>query len=113
MRKTINLVVSKTSINMSIISFYKDFPDELICKLHFKKHRDEKGVICKKCACTNHHYWKQDSWQYECKSCSFRTTLRSGTVMHKSKLSYSYCYTAMHLLIATKKSFQLKKFSVN
>ena len=66
------------------------------------------GIICKKCACTN-HYWKQDRWQYECKSCGFRTTLRSGTVMHKSKLSYSYWYIAMHLLTATKKSFSAKE----
>ena len=93
---------------MGLLSFYKDFPDEQSCKLHFKKFRDSAGVTCKKCGGST-HYWKQDKWQYECKHCRFRTTLRSGTVMHGSKLSFQYWYIAIHLLSATKKSFSAKE----
>jgi hypothetical protein len=93
---------------MSILDFYSTYPDELSCKLHFKTLRDSQGVTCVKCSSTR-HYWKKDKWQYECKVCKHRTTLRSGTVMQASKLSYQYWYIAMHLLSATKKSFSAKE----
>lgn len=93
---------------MAILDFYKDYPDENSCKLKFKEIRDNEGVICKKCG-NKEHYWKQDKWSYECKKCRFRTSLRSGTVMHSSKLSFQYWFIAMHLLTSTKKSFSAKE----
>ena len=69
---------------MSLIDFVKTYPDELSCKQKLKEYREEVGVVCSKCG-GKEHYWKRDKEQYECKSCKTRTTLRSGTVMHKSK----------------------------
>ena len=93
---------------MNLIDFVSAFPDEESCKAKFKEYRETVGVVCKKC---NHekHYWKSDKEQYECKHCGFRTTLKSGTVMHKSKLSYRYWFIVMHLLTSTKKSFSAKE----
>lgn len=93
---------------MSIIDFIKEFPDEQSCKLKFKQYREHVGVVCAKCGGTQ-HYWKRDKEQYECKACKTRTTLRSGTVMHNSKLPYRYWFVAMHLLSSTKKSFSAKE----
>ena len=96
---------------MNLLNFIKQFPDEDSCRLKFKSIRDEEGVICARCGSTE-HYWKKDKWQYECKKCKTRTTLRSGTVMHGSKLPFRYWFVAMHLLTSTKKSFsalELKK----
>lgn len=93
---------------MSIIDYYKHYPDEESCKLKFKAVRDKEGVTCKKCGCLE-HYWKQDKWSYECKKCRFRTSLRSGTIMQSSKLPFQYWFIAMHLLTATKKSFSAKE----
>ena len=93
---------------MKLIEFNKSFPDEESCKRHFKVYRDQMGVVCKKCGSTD-HYWKQDKWQYECKKCKFRTTLRSGTVMQSSKLPFQDWYIAMHLITSTKKSFSAKE----
>jgi len=93
---------------MRILDFYKEYPDELSCKLKFKAIRDKEGVTCKKCGGTD-HYWKKDKWSYECKKCKFRTSLRSGTVMQSSKLSFQYWFIAMHLITATKKSFSAKE----
>jgi transposase-like protein len=93
---------------MNILDFYKEYPDELSCKLKFKAIRDKEGVICKKCN-SKDHYWKNDKWSYECKQCKYRTSLRSGTVMQSSKLPYQYWFIAMHLLTATKKSFSAKE----
>lgn len=93
---------------MNLIEFITDYPDEASCKTKFKVYRDEVGVCCAKCSGTD-HYWKQDKEQYECKNCKTRTTLRSGTVMHKSKLPYRHWFLAMHLLTSTKKSFSAKE----
>ena len=46
---------------------------------------------------------------YECSLCGFRTSLKRGTVMHKSKLSFRYWLLAFHLITATKKVFSTKE----
>ncbi len=93
---------------MNLLNFIEQFPDELSCKSKFKEYRDHVGVICSKCG-SKDHYWKKDKEQYECKQCRTRTTLKSGTVMHKSKLPYRYWFITMHLLTSTKKSFSSKE----
>lgn len=89
---------------MSLLTFIDRFPDEESCKAEFKLIRDREGIVCKKCGHTE-HYWLKNKDSYECKSCHRRISLRSGTVMHKSQLSYRYWFIAMHLLTSTKKSF--------
>ena len=89
---------------MNLLNFINKFPDEESCMLKFKSIRESEGVICAKCG-SKEHYWKNDKCQFECKKCKRRTTLRSGTVMHGSKLPFRYWFIAMHLLTSTKKSF--------
>lgn len=88
---------------MKLSEFFEQYRDEASCRLKFKLIREQEGVICKKCRGTD-HYWQQSIWQYECKRCKFRTTLRSGTVLEGSKLPYRYWLTAMAFLTSTKKS---------
>jgi len=92
---------------MKILDFYKQFPDEDSCKDLFIKQRLKEGIKCSKCKGTE-HYWKKNREQWECKKCHFRTTIKSGTVMHNSKLPYQYWFVAMHLLTCTVKSFSSK-----
>lgn len=89
---------------MNLLNFIVHYPDEDSCKKKLKSIRDKEGVVCSHCG-SKEHYWKSDKWQYECKSCKTRTTLKSGTVMHGSQLPLRYWFVAMHLLTATKKSF--------
>jgi transposase-like protein len=89
---------------VNLIKFIDQFPDETACKLKFKAIRDQEGVVCRKCGGTD-HYWLGTIWQYQCKHCKARTTLRSGTVMQSSNLPYKYWFIAIHLLTATKKTF--------
>ena len=93
---------------MNIFSFTANFGDEESCRLHFKTERDEQGVTCKRCQGTD-HYWLKNKWSYQCKSCKFRTSLRSGTVMESSKLSFLIWYKAMFLMTTTKKGFSSKE----
>jgi len=93
---------------MTLIDFIKEYPDEVSCKVKFKQYREHIGVVCPKCGGQD-HYWKRDKDSYECKHCQYRQSLRSNTVMHKSKLPYRYWFIAMHLLTSTKKSFSAKE----
>ena len=89
---------------MNILNFAIEFPDEATCLQKFKEQRDQVGVVCRHCNCTE-HYWLKNKQAYECKNCHSRQTLRSGTVMQHSNLPFSYWFAAMYLLTATKGSF--------
>ena len=93
---------------MNLLKFSTLFPDEQSCRAKIKELRDKCGVVCAKCGCQR-HYWKKDREMYECTSCGFRTSLKSGTVMHKSRLPYRYRLMAFHLVTATKKGFSTKE----
>lgn len=89
--------------NMRLLEFYTSFPTEESCKKDFKLMREKVGITCKVCGgCA--HYWLKSKEMYQCKlnSCRFRTSLKSGTVMENSKLSFHIWYKAMHLITATK-----------
>ena len=93
---------------MDIFSFGVDFTDEQSCRLHFKEQRDKQGVICHRCQATD-HYWLKNKWSYQCKSCKARISLRSGTIMENSNLSFMIWYKAIFLLSTTKKGFSSKE----
>ena len=93
---------------MKLLEFTEHFPDEQSCKEAFKNYRLKQGITCRKCGSTS-HYWKSYREQWECKKCGHRTTLKSGTVMHGSKLPFQYWFIAMHLITSTKKSFSAKE----
>jgi len=93
---------------MNIFSFSAEFSSEESCRIHFKEERDKIGVTCKRCSNTT-HYWIKSQWSYECKQCRSRTSLRSGTIMQSSNLSFLIWYKTMFLLTATKKGFSSKE----
>ena len=93
---------------MNLFDFRERFQDEKSCIDYFKNKREELGVTCKKCGNTE-HYWKNDKQLFQCKKCSFRTTLRSGTILESSNLPFLYWFKAIHLLTATKKTFSAKE----
>ncbi len=92
---------------MNLFSFTANFDSEDACRLHFKSQRDKQGVECK-CGHTE-FYWVKSRWSYECKACRSRISLRSGTVMENSNLSFMTWYKTMFLLTATKKGFSSKE----
>lgn len=93
---------------MNIFTFTANFDSEESCRLHFKEERDKQGVVCSRCGHTE-HYWIKSIWSYECKHCNSRTSIRSGTIMQSSKLSFLVWYKTMFLLSATKKGFSSKE----
>ena len=93
---------------MNIFSFTAHFSSEEACREHFKAERDKVGVICNRCSHTE-HYWIKSRWSYECKKCRSRTSLRSGTILQSSNLSFLTWYKAMFLISTTKKGFSAKE----
>lgn len=93
---------------MNIFSFTAHFDSEESCRNHFKSERDKLGVSCHRCNHTE-HYWIKSKWSYECKKCRSRTSLRSGTIMQSSNLSFLIWYKTMFLLTTTKKGFSSKE----
>lgn len=93
---------------MNIFSFTANFGSEDDCRLHFKRERDKIGVKCNRCG-HDEHYWIKSRWSYECKSCRSRTSLKSGTIMQNSNLSFLIWYKTMFLMTTTKKGFSTKE----
>lgn len=92
---------------MNLFSFTANFGSEESCRLHFKDERDKIGVVCK-CG-SKEHFWIKSVWSYECKKCRSRISLRSGTIMQSSNLSFLIWYKTMFLMTATKKGFSSKE----
>lgn len=87
---------------MLLLEFIEYYPTEASCKAAFKSEREQAGITCKKCSNTS-HYWLTSIEKWQCKVCRYRTSLRKGTVMESSKLSFHTWFKAMHLMTATKK----------
>jgi transposase-like protein len=92
----------ENKIDMNIIKFVTDFPDELSCKEHFRLLREQQGITCKQCGGT-HQYWLKGKFQWQCADCNFRTTIRSGTMMEHSNLPIRKWYLAMAFMSFSKK----------
>ena len=81
----------------------EEFPTESACKAHFKDQREKEGVICKKCGSSS-HYWLKSKDQWQCKTCDFRTTLKSGSIMEGFKVDFHTWYKAMAFMTFSKKT---------
>jgi hypothetical protein len=89
---------------MNIINFINRFPDET-SSIEFVKHqRIRQGVVCKRCKCLK-HYWLENKKSFQCASCAFRTSIKSGTVMEGSNLPIRTWLLAITFITATKKGF--------
>lgn len=93
---------------MSILNIIETFSDEASCANKLRQIREKQGIICPKCSCDK-HYWKHDKQCWECKSCHFRTSLTSGTIMHKTKLPLRYWFIAMGFVSSLKKGISAKE----
>lgn len=92
---------------MNLFNFTANFESEESCRNHFKEERDKIGVECK-CG-SKEFFWIKSRWSYECKECRKRISLRSGTIMQSSNLSFLVWYKTMFLMTATKKGFSTKE----
>jgi transposase-like protein len=93
---------------MFILSQLQTYNSEEYCKEDFRRQREQQGVQCKRCN-SKEHYWLSSKSQWECKKCKFRTTLKSGTMMEHSKMTFRKWYQVMIMMSATKKGISAKE----
>lgn len=87
---------------MKLYDFNERFPDEHSCRMDLKRTREKAGIKCKSCAGTDLR-WIASRYLWHCRSCSFRTSIRSGTIMECSNLPVRKWYLCMAIMSATKK----------
>ena len=90
---------------MNLFNYIKRFPNENACIKYLREKRENEGVKCKNCRKIHHHYWFENQKLWKCSKCGSRTSLRAGTIMHKSKIPLSYWFMVIHLMTSVKKSF--------
>lgn len=86
---------------MTISQFYHSYRDEASCAAHLKATREAQGICCKKCG-SEDHLWLKRKQQWQCKTCKFRTTLKSGTLFESSNLGLHIWYQALYMVCNTK-----------
>lgn len=89
---------------MNLMDFMKRFPDEQTCIDHFRKQKEKEVIQCSQCGGIT-HYWLRNKMMHECKGCKRRLSIRSGTSLTHTKLSFHYWFITLHLMTATKKGF--------
>lgn len=93
---------------MSEEEFNIMFPDEESCIAYFRKIREDMGNACPKCGCTSSYYVNYNNcWRFKCNHVK---TLRSGTVMQASKLSYKTWLTAIYYMSSSERSMPANEF---
>jgi transposase-like protein len=89
---------------MNLIGFLREFPTEQACIKRFRDIKEKHIIVCERCGSTQ-HYWLEKKLMHECKKCKRRLSLRSGTFLANTKLSFQYWFLTLHLMTATKKCF--------
>jgi len=88
---------------MTIYEFKEHFPDDHSCKMEMKRRREREGMTCKKCVKKDVHFLV-NRYQWHCNHCKYRTSIKSVTVVHDSKLLVRVWYQYMMLMIITNKA---------
>ena len=89
---------------MNVEDFFSTYSTAVNCKLYFKQQREAAGIICRKCSCSS-HYWIESLNRWQCKKCRYSQTLKCGTVMENSNLSYKVWLWSLYFMTLTKKGF--------
>lgn len=93
---------------MLLKDFFSRFQSETDCLEYIKGVRQEVGITCSKCGCTEHK-WLDGRCSFQCTQCGNWTSLTQGTVMEKSHLPlYSWLFTA-HLMTSFKQVLSAKE----
>lgn len=88
---------------MTLSEFHKSFPTEESCITYFKDQRLANGLSCKSCGHT-HFRFANGRLRFFCKNCKKSFSLKSGTVMEHSNLSFSTWLFCIKYITFTKKS---------
>ena len=85
----------------SLLDFQKEFPTEQACAEHLIDQRWTLGFQCP--ACGHDQYWFLEGRQLlDCKSCRHQTSMTSGTIFHKTRISLLKWYWLIYHMAMNK-----------
>ena len=94
-------------IQMTIVQFEEQFPDEDACKAYLQAHRRPDGVRCPRCGFeATPHSTKDYHWQCYNRSekgTSYRFSVLVGTVFENTNKPLRQWFRAIHLMLTSKK----------
>lgn len=93
---------------MNLELFHKQFPDEQSCIEHFKEKRLSSGMFCTNCKSKDFSF-QNGKRRFYCKNCNKSISLKSGTVMENSNLSFKSWLFCMKYMTMTKKGVSAKE----
>lgn len=88
------------------MAFESRFRTEQDCVDYIKSIRWPNGFECS--VCGSIRYWEKNKNRYECKDCHSETTVKSGTIFHKSTKPLLIWFRAMWWMVAQKNGVSAK-----
>ena len=93
-----------SKIEMSLVSFFRQFPDDDAAERHFINARWPDGIRCPRCDGGNvQEKAVHKSMPHRCRDCRRYFSVRTGSIMADSKLGYQTWLLAAYLLHTAKK----------
>ena len=96
---------------MNLLEFQSEFSNETQCRDHLFKMRWPNGFVCPRCG-HGKFYDLPRRKLYQCKSCSYQSSVTAGTVMHKTRTPLMKWFWAIFLMAQDKRGIsatQLRK----
>jgi ISXO2-like transposase domain/Transposase zinc-ribbon domain len=86
---------------LSMAEFQRRYGTEGQCHAALVGMRWPEGFVCPKCAGSRHSYCEPKR-VFQCTACRLQTSVRAGTIFHKSRTPLTKWFLAMHLMTAAK-----------
>ncbi len=84
---------------LSMAEFNRLYGSEEQCHAALVRMRWPNGFVCSACGSARHSYSRKRR-VFQCSACREQTTVKAGTIFHKSKTPLTKWFLAMHLLTA-------------
>jgi hypothetical protein len=101
-------LISYLCIMKQFKDYYNFFREDRYCVYILKEIRQQQVIVCENCE-NETHYWKNDKNKFECKECSYRTSLKKGTIMENSNLPLQYWLSVIVYLATAKENISVLK----
>ena len=86
---------------LSMAEFNRLYGSEEQCHAALVRMRWPNGFVCSACGSARHSYSRKRR-VFQCSACREQTTVKAGTIFHKSKTPLTKWFLAMHLLTSSK-----------
>ena len=95
---------------MSLAAFDAEYGSEERCHTALFSQRWPDGFVCPKCQGQKHSYCVRRRL-YQCSACRAQTSLKAGTIFHKSKIPLTKWFLAIYLLTQSKNDISALELS--